>query len=300
MIWLIPALIAIIILLLSYIRSVNRQIREAAGILDDIYNGNLDRRLLAGSHSPLSPIIYKINRIVIQDKQKLLAVTRSEKAYKKLVTSLSHDVRTPLASLTGYLEALERDALNEEEQNRFLRTARSKTLDLSEYIQSLFEWLKLESGEWSYHLETIDICEQTRLILAGWILRLEEHGIGYHFDLPDQAVLLTTDRAAWERIINNLLSNVQKHSQADQLKISLSSRETGISLRVCDNGTGISAEDLPFIFDRLYRCDHARSTNSSGLGLAITRELVTALNGTITVDSTMQKGTAFCLSFPKT
>lgn len=106
--------------------------------------------MVADENSEISSLVYKINEIVIKDKHKLSEFNKAEKAYKKLVTSLSHDIRTPLSTLIGYLEVLEKDTMSYEEQQKFIQIAKEKALNLSAYIQSLFEWLKLESGEWTY------------------------------------------------------------------------------------------------------------------------------------------------------
>ncbi|HCU3060110.1 TPA: HAMP domain-containing histidine kinase, partial [Clostridioides difficile] len=239
----------------------------------------------------------KINEIVIKDKNKLLEFNKSEKAYKKLVTSLSHDIRTPLSSLVGYLEVLEKDNLSYAEQQKFLQIAKEKALHLSDYIQSLFEWLKLESGEWVYDFQTENICELTRLVLADWIMKFEENKIDFHFDIPEKALYVIIDKNAFNRIINNLLSNTIKHSHANKLIVQIIEVQDKIQISITDNGVGIEEKDLPFIFDRLYKCDTSRTENSNGLGLAIAKELITALNGTIAVNSCYGKGTTFNLKF---
>ncbi|MBO1307163.1 HAMP domain-containing histidine kinase [Enterococcus sp. 669A] len=295
LIFVIIVLCCIIVGQFIYIRSNKKKVQEVSNILDEVADGNLDRRLLADEDTAISELVYKINDIIIQDKNRLVAANKSEKAYKELVTSLSHDLRTPLASLVGYLEELENDP---DEKELFLRTAKNKALDLSDYIQSLFEWLKLESGEWVYHFESENIGEVTRIILADWVVKLEKCGIAFQFDIPEDSIQLITDKRAWERILNNLLSNILKHSQADFLAITLTYDSSEVLITISDNGIGIPEQDLPFIFDRLYKGDRSRSENSNGLGLAIVKELLTALGGTISVQSEIDEGTTFQLQLP--
>lgn len=280
MIYLVIILFLCILALLNHIYHTRKKIKEIVQILDDIYLGNLDRRLVVNENTEMSNLVYKINEIVIKDKNKLLEFNKSEKAYKKLVTSLSHDIRTPLSSLVGYLEVLEKDNLSYAEQQKFLQIAKEKALHLSDYIQSLFEWLKLESGEWVYDFQTENICELTRLVLADWIMKFEENKIDFHFDIPEKALYVIIDKNAFNRIINNLLSNTIKHSHANKLIVQIIEVQDEIQISITDNGVGIEEKDLPFIFDRLYKCDTSRTENSNGLGLAIAKELITALNGT--------------------
>lgn len=299
MIYLLIVLCVIIILLLHHNLSNKKKIQEIVKVLDDIYSGNLDRRLIADENSEMSSLVYKINEIVIKDKNKLSEFNKAEKAYKKLVTSLSHDIRTPLSALIGYLEVLEKDSMSYVEQLKFIRIAKEKALNLSDYIQSLFEWLKLESGEWTYDFVHENICELTRLILADWIIKLEESNIDFNFDIPEKALFILVDKNAYDRIINNLLANMIKHSHANKLVVKITEEISEVQITITDNGVGIDEKELLFIFDRLYKCDNSRTENSNGLGLAITKELTIALNGTINVISGYGKGTAFKLRFPK-
>lgn len=300
MLWAVIAVLCVtVIFQYIHICHIKKQIKEISSILDDIKDGNLDRRLLANEHDVTSELIYKINKIVIQDKNKLVELKKSEEAYKKLVTSLSHDIRTPLASLTGYLEVLENETMSPKEHQEFLRTASKKASTLSDYIQSLFEWLKLESGEWVYDFQMLNICELTRLIFADWVIRLEEKHIKFQVEIPEEAVYLVTDQNAFFRIINNILANIVKHSHATWLSVRLKDSSNEILISITDNGTGISEKDLPHIFDRLYKCDTSRTESSNGLGLAIAKELTAALNGTIQAESSQGTGTTFQLIFSK-
>lgn len=255
--------------------------------------------MIVDENSEIGSLVYKINEIVIKDKNKLAEFNKAEKAYKKLVTSLSHDIRTPLSTLIGYLEVLEKDTLSYEEQLKFIQIAKEKALNLSTYIQSLFEWLKLESGEWTYDLKKENICELTRLVLADWIMKFEENNIDFYFDIPEKALFILIDKNAYDRIINNLLANIFKHSHANKLVVQVTEEISEVQIVISDNGVGIDEKDLPLIFDRLYKCDTSRTENSNGLGLAITKELTIALNGTINVISSNGKGTTFKLRFSK-
>lgn len=293
--------VLVIIVLIQYlhIRKTKKQLHNISDILDEVLEGNLDRRLFANENDVISDIAYKINDIVIHNKQQLLARNKSEKAYKELVTNLSHDIRTPLTSLVGYLEALDKNLVNSNERDRYIQTAKNKAFSLSEYIQTLFEWLKLESGEWLYSYKKVNICEQSRVIIAEWILKFEELKIDYLFDIPNSSIVVNLDVNAYERIMNNLISNVLKHSQATQIGISITYSEGHAMIKVSDNGIGISNEDLPYILNRLYKCDYSRSTSSNGLGLAIVNELVNAHNGQIKVESSLNSGTTFEILLPR-
>ena len=138
-------------------------------------------------------ICYDINRIAVNDQAKLVAQRQSEQAYKRLMTSLSHDVKTPLTSLMGYLEAIQTGVVLGKERDDYLRIAYEKARHLSAFVQSLFEWVKLDSGEQIFHFEEQDICELTRDILADWIPALENAGITYEVCIPEEEYRLRID-----------------------------------------------------------------------------------------------------------
>lgn len=148
---------------------VREQLLQIQDALTDIKNGNLNRRVLARKSDMTRKICYDINRIAVNDQAKLVAQRQSEQAYKRLMTSLSHDVKTPLTSLMGYLEAIQTGVVLGKERDDYLRIAYEKARHLSDFVQSLFEWVKLDSGEQIFHFEEQDICELTRDILADWI-----------------------------------------------------------------------------------------------------------------------------------
>lgn len=293
-------LLSIIVIILFFrVRSIKSQIKNISKILDDILKGNLDRRLFANQNDTISDICYKINEIVIESKNQLIQQNKSEKSYKELVTSLSHDIRTPLASLVGYLDAIGNNLVTGKEKDRYIQTAKNKAFNLNEYIQTLFEWLKLESGEWIYTFDKVDICEKTRTLIAEWISPFEQAQINYHVDIPTHSIIINLDIAAYERIIDNLIANVINHSQASDINISILEIDDIVEINLMDNGIGISEKDRPYIFTRLYKCDSSRGIRGNGLGLAIVQELIKAHKGTIILNSKINKETIFTIHLPR-
>ena len=138
-----------------------KELEEAASVVAEIAAGNMDRRLIVSEKSPAAAFCHTINDVVIRAKAELSRHKQSEKAYRRLITSLSHDIRTPLASLTGYLEAVRLCLVRGEDTEQYVEVSHQKALDLKYYVDTLFEWMKLESGERTYHFERIDIFERT-------------------------------------------------------------------------------------------------------------------------------------------
>ncbi len=277
---------------------VKKQISEISDALEDIKNGNGNRRILAETHELVAPLAYALNDIILSYESRLSAYYQTEETNRQLMTSLSHDVRTPLTTLIGYLDAAHKGIVNGKERDDYIETARRKAHDLKEYIDVLFDWFKLGSNEFSMNISTVDLTELTRNILIDWIPIFEDAQIDFVADIPEQPFRVQIDPDGYIRILNNLIQNVISHSQADKVEIALSGTEGNVKIFLSDNGVGIDKEDLKHIFERLYKCDKGRSEKGSGLGLSIVHQLVAKLNGTITAESILGKGTVFILLFP--
>ena len=302
MVWFSVALLAVAVLclLVSYlsVRRAKKKIRETMDILADIKQGNGNRRILCAPGELTAPLVYEINDIVASYEKELAALRKAEETNRQLMTSLSHDVRTPLTTLIGYLDAVHKGIVTGREKEEYTETARRKAYDLKDYIDGLFDWFKLNSDELVLNPQVVEAAELTRNLLIDWIPVLEDNHIAYDLDIPDGPLRVRLDTDAYGRILNNLVQNVVAHSRATAICILLSRQDREMELRVSDNGIGIDKQDLPHIFERLYKCDRGRSEKGSGLGLAITHQLVGKLSGTITAASTPGKGTTFLLRFP--
>lgn len=214
------------------------------------------------------------------------------------MTSLSHDVRTPLTTLIGYLDAAHKGIVTGQEREQYIETARKKAYDLKDYIDILFDWFKLNSNEFTMNIAAVEATELTRNILIDWIPIFEDNQIGYIIDIPDRPIKVNLDFNGYTRILNNLIQNVIAHSGADKIKLAMSYENDNMRLILSDNGKGIDKEDLKYIFERLYKCDKGRSEKGSGLGLSIVRQLTEKMNGSIKADSDAGTGTSFTLLFP--
>ena len=296
----ISILIAVVSVFVSCltIRRVKRQISEMTDALADIKNGNGNRRILSAANELVAPIAYEINEIVVFYESKLSTFHQTEETNRQLMTSLSHDVRTPLTTLIGYLDAAHKGIVSGKDRDDYIETARRKAHDLKEYIDVLFDWFKLNSNEFAIELQTVEAAELTRDILIDWIPIFEDKQIAYNIDIPEKPFRVRLDTDGYMRILNNLIQNVISHSRADKIEIALTKKKRDMEITVTDNGIGIEKEDLKHIFERLYKCDKGRSEKGSGLGLSIVHQLVEKMNGTITAESTQGNGTTFILLFP--
>lgn len=278
---------------------VSEQISIIEDSLVDIKNGNFNRRILVDKNDLTKTICYSINDISIKSQTQLIQLKQSEQAYKRLMTSLSHDVKTPLTSLVGYLEAIQKKFVIGEEKEEYIEVALNKAYHLTDFVESLFDWVKLDSKEQVFHLEKYDINELTRDILVDWIPTFEDNCYDFDINISDKECFIQLDQKAYMRIINNLLQNAISHSEGTKIDLQIIETDENVIVQISDNGKGIFPNDLPYIFDRLYQSDESRSTNGNGLGLAIAKELVHLHKGTIYAENSLSGGTVFTIKLTK-
>lgn len=300
------------IVLCSKVISINKKISQSNEVLDDIKKGNGNRKILSKDNDNFSEIVYKINEIVYLYEEKLTEFRKKENANNQLLTSLSHDIRTPLTSIIGYTDAIKKellkDGLNDKydlqnviENNNvienYIDIVREKSYSLKEYLDNVFDWFKLNSNEFYLDLKDTEITELSRNIIKSWIVIFEEKDIDFDIEIEEKEIICNLDQNAYARVINNIIQNAVEHSKTKKIQISIKESNKKIFITIKDFGVGIEPDDLEHIFDRLYKCDKARNKVGSGLGLYITKELVEKMNGYINVKSEVGEGTEFEITF---
>ncbi len=300
-VFIIVLLVVTLLVIVSAVLILHRerqQIKEVAEALSDVRNGNGNRRVLADPSQLLSPLVYEINDIIRAYEDQIAAFQQTDETNKQLMTSLSHDVRTPLTTLIGYLDAVHKGVVTGAEREEYIETSRRKAYDLKGYIDVLFDWFKLNSDEFAMTIQRVEVAELTRNILIDWIPLLENQAIEYSIEIPDEPVAVNLDPDSYMRIVNNLMQNVITHSQASTVNVLLTKQDDRMHFTVADNGVGIGKEDLKQIFSRLYKCDKGRSEKGSGLGLSIAYQLAEKMGGQLSAESSSGQGATFILTLP--
>lgn len=219
---------------------------------------------------------------------------------RELVANVSHDLRTPLASLQGYLDTLllKEGVLTREEQHRFLEIASKHSMRLGRLVAELFELAKLDAQVTPLRLEPFSIAELVQDVVQKYQLRAEQGGITLSAATdPEQLPLVSGDIALIERVLENLLDNALRHTPpGGRVTIALAPEGGRVRVQVSDTGVGISEEHLPRIFDRFYRTEQTARGDGAGLGLAIAKRIL-ELHGTVLeAESRVDEGTTFVFS----
>mgnify|MGYP001822137453 CR=1 FL=1 len=236
-------------------------------------------------------------------REQFEGLQETDRLRRELVSNVSHDLRTPLASMHGYVETLllKNDRLSDAERMRYLEITHKHTLRLRQLIGDLFELSKLDSASVKPSLEWFSLAELLQDVTQEFELEAERKGIWIEADSRHETFMVFADIGLIQRVLENLLRNALKHTpQGGTVSISLDPKPGRVAVSVADTGCGIAEHDLERIFDRFYRSQQGEEerSNSAGLGLAIVKRILDLHGSRITVTSKPEQGTCFEFDIP--
>ena len=225
-------------------------------------------------------------------------VADNERAMRGFIADVSHELRTPLTSIRGFVEAL-RDgtATDPERQASSLEVVHEETQRMLRMIEQLLDLSRLEAGQSRLQRTSIDLDELFGYIDSMFSARARAQGIDMRLDISPAAPTIEADYDRLVQVLNNLIENALRHTEAGAITVSARRADDGLELSVSDTGEGISPADLERLFDRFWQPE-SRSGPGAGLGLAISREIVRAHGGRITADSELGAGTTIVVWLP--
>lgn len=263
--------------------------RVEAG-LDQLIAGNLAFRIRAVGPEETTRIASRINQLAEQTQDEQERQARQDEAHRRLITNISHDLRTPITSIAGYADALQRGIGDDPE--RYLSILSEKSQQLARLTDDLFYMSRIDSGDLLLKREPVDVCELARQQLLGFERQLTAVGAGVQLDLPAGRCAVTADESALRRVIDNVVSNALRHARGmTLLSMSLVVDDDRFDLRLADDGEGLSDDE-----QRLFERGVSDGGGGTGLGLAIARELATGMGMELAVESPPRSGLVFCLS----
>lgn len=237
--------------------------------------------------------------MVSQINNQINLLQQSDKQRRELLADISHDLRTPLSSLQGYLEIIadKNKSLTVEERDKYINTVLKNTLQLKSLIDQIFELAHLDGGQVSLNIESFNLAELIYDVIAKFSLQAKTKGISIKIKPESSYTQVSCDIAKLERVLSNLLENAIRHcSDGGNITFEIEELDHGqCRLKISDNGTGIRSEELAYIFDTRYRASNSVEDGNkhTGLGLAITKKLLELLNSDIKVQSKLGQGTSF-------
>jgi len=236
-------------------------------------------------------------------REQFEGLEETDRLRRELVSNVSHDLRTPLASIHGYVDTLllKNNTLSEEERLSYLEITRKHTKRLGRLIGDLFELSKLDSTSIKPALESFSLAELLQDVTQEFELEAEKKGIHIEVNAQPEASMVHADIGLIQRVLENLLRNAVRYTPAGgTISITLDRKPGCVAVAVADTGCGIAEADIDRIFDRFYRSEQGEEerSNSAGLGLAIVKRILDLHGSRITVSSTINQGTRFEFDIP--
>jgi signal transduction histidine kinase len=258
-------------------------------VLKKIAQGNLEAKIPIESNDELGQLAENINFMTEQLKNSIEEERKAEKMKNELITNVSHDLRTPLTSIIGYLGLVANDNYKDELTLRYyVDIAYSKSLTLKKLIDELFEFTKISYGGIKLNLEKIDLGQLLEQLVEEFVPILNESEMEYRLTSSKEKLFIEGDGSLLVRVFENLLSNAIRYGKEGKyVDINIKSEKDKAVISIINYGETISEMDLPYIFDRFYKVDKSRSQDreGTGLGLAIAKNIIELHGGEIAVYS---------------
>ncbi len=276
-------------------RTLTRPLSELTAATKAMAGGKLNQQVTVRSKDEIGELANSFNQMSSD-------LTRNIQSRKQMTADLAHDLRTPLSILRGYTEGLKEGRLQGDPALYDVMHGEV------EHLQHLVEDLRMlslaDAGELTLNKRSVDpraLLERTGL---AYFMQAEQQGIALRVDAPEDLPSINVDTGRMTQVLNNLVSNALRHTKQGEVVLSAANENNKVQMRVSDTGSGIAPEHLPNVFERFYRADPSRQRSessdgdSTGLGLAIAKAIVEAHGGTISVTSTVGKGTTMTVELP--
>lgn len=219
----------------------------------------------------------------------------------EFLASISHELRTPLTYIKGYADIINKQDITEEERKEYLDIIREETEHLTVLVKNLFDLAKMDENKFIIHRKNVELRQLIQTIEERISPVLEEKNIRFSVSCPNN-IQANIDSERIQQVLLNILDNARKHtSEGKLISLEVSQNDREIMIIISDEGEGIPKEDIPYLFERLYRVEKSRSRKSggTGLGLAIAKEIIESHDGSIEIESELGKGTRVIIHLPR-
>lgn len=281
---------------------LTRNLRKILRTVRRFKDGDYQARIPDPAKGDLNVLSLTFNEMADQINSNIDKIQSVEKLRRELIANVSHDLRTPLSIMQGYIETMlmKDDDLKPEERKRYLNIVLSSSEKLSKLISQLFEYSKLEAQEITPKKEPFLIAELAQDVVVKYEMLAKEKDIKISLDSPEKVPLVYADVALVERVIQNLVDNALKFTPAGgEVSIQLAPKEKEVVVSISDTGPGIPQKDQAFIFERFHQTEKVKEKSTgAGLGLAIAKKILDIHNSTIKVISRPNEGASFVFDLP--
>lgn len=285
-------------------RRVIRYLEEITFGIQEIAKGNFSHPIKKRSSDELGIVAENINRMALQLQSSIEEEREAERTKNNLITGVSHDLRTPLTSILGFLEYIENDRYKDEvELRHYVNIAYEKSLSLKQLIDDLFEYTRINNADFPLQFAELNISHFLKQLAEEFVPILTAKGMDYKIMTDDPRLFVFADGDELVRAYENIMSNAIRYGRkGTTITIDIQGANDEVIVSIINDGESIPNQDLPYIFERFYRVEKSRSqqTGGTGLGLAITKSIIERHGGHISARSNA-KHTTFetCLPLRK-
>ena len=262
---------------LLYQRQLIRRVQKQIDFLVD--RDTQTEIMLERTDGSIDALVISINRLLDKYRNTGQAIERSDMLFRDTITSLSHDLRTPLATANGYIQLLQEEKLGTKQQE-YLHIARDRISTVKLLLDQLFEFARIESDELKLNCKSVDVHSVLRDAIASYYSDFEQKDCIPDIAIPNLPAVIWADSDALTRIFSNVIYNALIHGDKDY-KITAVVEQSNSIIAIQNTSDSIQQEDIAHLFDRFYTTDQSRSKKTTGLGLAIAQKLVLRMDGSI-------------------
>lgn len=284
MLFIIGGLLIISGFLLARLFYIKKQVKSITEQLTDINENKLDKKVTIGLlNKEIEALTEAVNDTIDVKKECEASKVKLENDIRQRIANMSHDLRTPLTSIIGYIQLMKLEDITHEERKEYLCTAEQRAKALESLLNDFYELSLIDSLDFQMNLEKINLNKVLQEVLVGKYTDFMNRDLQPQIEIPNENIYIIADEKFLERVIENLLSNTIKYAK-DKAEVYLGVEENKVLLKISNNITDLTSKDVEKIFDRFYMADKMRSGKGTGLGLAIAKELVEKMKGSIIAD----------------
>lgn len=280
------AIFSICIALLILIRFLflKKEIRSVSEQLREVHKHKMDKKIsLAFYDKDFERLAKEINLQIDETRHATAQKRRTENELKQAISNISHDIRTPMTSILGYIQFLEENDLTHEQRTEYVLIVKNGALRLKVLLEDFFELSVIESADYALKIESISLNDLVPEVLIGFYEEFNQKQIEPTLNIPEDDIKVKADASAVKRVVENLVLNALKHSTGN-VTITLKNNLSFVELTIRNPAPQLKEEDLFHLFDRFYKADQARKGKGTGLGLSIAKGLMRKMNGSLSAE----------------
>lgn len=279
-------LLVIILVIVSFRHFyLKREISRTTKILSSVNRHDTDRKVNVHLYDgDLERLTAEINIHIDKRKDSIALKRQSENMMKRSISYISHDLRTPLTSINGYIQLLESKNLSDEQKEEYLQIIKNSSMRLNILLEDFYELSLIDQNDYPIVKEQVDIKEIILEVLFSFYNEFEQKRMTPDIDIPENPVYLDADPSILRRVVENLIINTIRHSAGD-INIRLMSEIEGIQFTIENPARELNEEDVIHMFDPFYKADQTRKGEGTGLGLPITKSLMEKMGGSISAEA---------------